>query len=448
MGKKPKNRLNLNWQLQTTQERKEFVDTYISRPEFMTAPLSNSELETIANYILWGKDQDGLNPTQRKEIQIERKNKTWTPSSREESLDALLEAPAFNEDIILKPYQRNYKNLREVFSREDALKNAPPHLVTIFTNLFREIDTIDLTINYYEIRVGKRVKEPRQELLDNLSKEDQEKAYHTAQNLQEYQYLKKKHLLVELRREQYTLRDSYQPSKQRGLVSRGAPIQNDATLFFSYDIPVFPLGIKDNTSSQKLIFQDRKALIPENFTEAELKLTSKVYWDHQELKENLYFDFRELEHVYNLLLARGRLEKTGNDIDELSSNTHFLLYTLDYYIEQVDLNEAYQEILNLKIQDLKNQDIADRVNKKFGKSYTANYISTIFRQKIIKQINEVAAFHEKIISNLPFEEEFKRCSACGEVKLLDSENFTRKRRSSDGFTARCKVCDKKKRQGG
>jgi hypothetical protein len=71
-----------------------------------------------------------------------------------------------------------------------------------------------------------------------------------------------------------------------------------------------------------------------------------------------------------------------------------------------------REILDMKIRKVKNIDIADIINKKWGKSYTANYISTIFRQRIIPKINEAAAYHIKLVSNVFFEEEFKVCTGC------------------------------------
>ena len=67
------------------------------------------------------------------------------------------------------------------------------------------------------------------------------------------------------------------------------------------------------------------------------------------------------------------------DPDNVYSNTNEFLNTLRYYVELAELPEAHQEILDFKMKKVKNQDIADYVNKKYGKSYTANYISTIFR---------------------------------------------------------------------
>ena len=77
----------------------------------------------------------------------------------------------------------------------------------------------------------------------------------------------------------------------------------------------------------------------------------------------------------------------------------------------------------MKINKQKNQDIADIINKKYGKSYTANYISTIFRQKIIPRINETAQFHAFIIENMCFEENFKKCNGCGKILLVDADLY-------------------------
>ena len=49
------NRLKLNFELETAQERAQFIETYIVQfPD-----LTNSEASTIADYLLWGKDERG-----------------------------------------------------------------------------------------------------------------------------------------------------------------------------------------------------------------------------------------------------------------------------------------------------------------------------------------------------------------------------------------------------
>ena len=43
----------------------------------------------------------------------------------------------------------------------------------------------------------------------------------------------------------------------------------------------------------------------------------------------------------------------------------------------------------MKLKKMKNTDIAITINKQYQKSYTPNYISTIFRQRIIPIVKEM-----------------------------------------------------------
>ena len=69
-----KNRLNLDFSLETSKERSAFLSKYINNLNFTLTP---EELETCANYVLWGKEEDGKNLVQKKEIEIKTKNGTW-----------------------------------------------------------------------------------------------------------------------------------------------------------------------------------------------------------------------------------------------------------------------------------------------------------------------------------------------------------------------------------
>ena len=53
-----RNRLKLNFELESAEDRTNFVNKYLSTLEFTP---SEPELETISNYILWGKDAKGRN---------------------------------------------------------------------------------------------------------------------------------------------------------------------------------------------------------------------------------------------------------------------------------------------------------------------------------------------------------------------------------------------------
>ena len=436
------NRLKLDFSINGTNDRRNFVETYVQRPEFQRSPLTEDELETIANYILWGKDEDGLNVTQRGEIQIETRNKTWQRDDTE-SLDAMMESPTFNEASLRRPTEARTRITREVFDRQKCLDECPAHLRPTFQELFDRIDKLEMSIHFYEFAHGKRKEPPRTSLTKRFSEEDVRAAEATAAKWNQYKYLKQRHLIVELRREQFTLRDSYIERHTRHTPPE--PDLDPVHLDFEAEVPIFPLGLAGCHFS-KLVFKPQDELNPYTYTEEELDQLLHFYWQKKsESRPELFFDFGELEHVYELF---GQLNELEEEIEDLpvESNLKKLLDTLKYYIALTDLSEAQREILDLKINKVKNQDIADIINKKHGKSYTANYISTIFRQKIIPRINESAQFHAQIVENMCFEENFKKCNGCGKILLVDAENFVRKSRSKDGFSTKCKKCDRADRQ--
>lgn len=438
----PANRLKLDFSIQSTDGRRDFVNEYITQPQFQRVPLTSDELETIANYILWGKDSDGLNVTQRGEIQIETRNKTWQRDDTE-SLDALMESPTFSEASLRRPTEARTRIAREVFDRHKTLSECPAHLVPVFEDLFKRIDTIELQLNYYEFSHGRRKEPPRAQLVKRFTQEELTNAETTASKWNQFKYLKQRHLIVELRREQFTLRDTYIEKHMRHtpIEPEIDPIDPD----FDAEIPVFPLGLKTGPIGA-LLFKEESELNPSTYSDLDLQKVLQFYWSKKsESRSAIFFDFTNLEHVYELFGQLNELEESISALP-VNSNLSKLLDTLKYYIEMTDLTEAQREILDLKINKIKNQDIADVVNKKYGKSYTANYISTIFRQKIIPRINETATFHAKIIENLSFPENFKKCNGCGKTLLIDPEKFVRKSRSKDGFATRCKICDRLDRQ--
>ena len=440
------NRLHLDFSLVNSDERVAFLDDYLSRPEFVKKPPTADELETMGNYILWGKNPEtGLNAKQEKICDIATKYKTWD-NDTVESLEGLMEQPTFNE-AALQPLAAGppLKQKREVFSRKEALAKCPDFLVPTFTDLFRRIDELDLTINYYDLAHNKRKNPPRDTLLIKFTPEQQEALRQTAESWNQYTYLRQRHNLVDLRREQYTLRDSFAPTIATGEVHVNAePIAPPA---IDVEIEVLPLGTYNSTSTAALLFRPWEDLHPWAYNESQLEEISDHIWKKEAYKPTAnqkYIDFRELEHVYQLFQLFFELEDAA-EVAEMESNLPQLMATLKFYTEQAELSEVQREILDMKLRKVKNIDIADVINKKWGKSYTANYISTIFRQRIIPKINEAAAYHAKLASNVFFEEEFKTCTGCKKIMLRDTNNFTRKARSKDGYTTRCKKCEKASR---
>lgn len=433
-----KNRLKLDFTLETAEERNKFIQEYIGTLDGLTA----QEAETIANYLLWGKTTSGK--PLGVDVELETK---WTKTNDLDSLDALVESATFN-DLQIRGLNEaiSYKKPRVVFDRGEVRRNAPDHLIKVFEELWTKIDETELLINFFELKVGKRTKPPREQLLKRVGVEREDELRERASRLNQYQYLKLRHELIELRREQFSLQDSYKTSLS--LNGYGGAPKTVNSIVFDCDVEVFPLGIMEGPLKD-LIFG--KEIDPAALNEEQLwKISDFIQKKIQKEKLNIRkFDFRDLEAVYQLYLFKEELLNQVREEKEahyVETNLEELLNTLEFYEECADLNEVQKEILGLKVQHWKNQDIADYINKKYGKSYTANYISTIFKQKIIVKINEAAQLHKDTIENFFFPENFKRCTDCGRLLLLDGRNWVKKSRSKDGFQNRCKRCERELRQ--
>lgn len=398
----------------------------------------------MADYLLWGKDGKGKNGKQNG-LELRSKHGTWDQSPID-SLDQLMEMPTFNEAALSALGTTQFRTKKETFSREDALANAPEIVRQSFVSLFYQIDKLDLQCAEWDLLHGKRTKPIRAELLKRFNEEELRTLREAVTHWNQYHYLKQRHLLVEMRREQYTLRDSYRKVSYLPVEdSYTEPVVTD----FDVNVEVLPLGAWHDNPTANLLFSAGRGLNLSIFSDTDLEEISRLYWEKKGFAptaHQTWFDFREMEHVYQLLNFLEELQEMTQEA-EVDSNLAALLRALQFYIAEAELTDIQREILDMKLAKKKNVDIAWDINHKYGKTYTPNYISTIFRQKIIPKINEAAKMHEENIGNIFFPENFKNCTNCGSSLLICPENFMRRARSSDGFATRCKRCEKKIRKG-
>ena len=375
-----RNRLQLDFTLSSTEERTAFVQKYLNSINFTPSP---AELEKISSYILWGKDPiSQKNAKQTGEIELETRYKTWDSSQHETSLDALLEDPMFSEENFKKPEDPVYRTPKVKLDRSYIRATAPPAYLNLFEDLWRRIDTTELLLNFYEISIGKRTKEPREELLRRFSDEEILAQQSRAETLSSYHYLKLRHQLVELRREQYTYKDLYAPLHERHGESHYSP---STTISFNANIPILPLGLKGQTCGLEKIWQWP---IQPNFQEEELESLIHEIWKEQP-SESLYFDFRNVEHLYNTFLQLNNLKDAAATEESAESNLKAFVETLEFYADAANLTESQRLIFNLKVAHKQNSEIAATINEKYGTHYNENYISTIWRKKILEEIASI-----------------------------------------------------------
>ena len=404
----------------------------------------------MADYILWGVNPKTGKNGKQEGLFFNSRHSTWS-GNEADSLDELMEQPTFNEASISEIGSIRYPKKKEVFSREEALRDCPEAMRETFTDLFYRIDYTELLITFYELAHGRREKPPRAELVHKFSEEEQEAMREKISHWNQYRYLTMRHHLVELRREQYTLRDFYQPTIMSSNEPDPLPEMRDWD--FDAGVEVLPLGAWHDSRVSNLVFTNWSALIPKNFAEEDLEIMSDLYWKKTQWAPTgtlMWFDFRIPEHVYALFnleveLVEENSRKEG--MEHIGHSSNSLIAALQFYVAHADLTDIQREILDMKLHKVKNTDIAWDINQKYGKTYTPNYISTIFKQRIIPKVCAAAEMHEQIIGNIFFEEEFKECTGCGRTLLRCPENFTRRARATDGYSTRCKVCEKKARQG-
>ncbi len=427
-----KNRLNLNFNLESFQERLDFINAYLLTEEFQTYPPTPTECEKIGDYLLWGKEENGRTAAENNNTEL---NSYWD-SKPVESLETLMESPTFSEQM-LRPLDAPKPLIRkETFSREKARQIAPAHLQADFETLWAQIDDLEFRLNTYEFAHGKRKEPPRASLSERITPERRAQIQEEAPHLAPYHYLKLKRQLVELRQQQYDYKDSYTtlilPHTEQFYVPPADP------LTFGDEIPVFPLG---TIVDEPLIWANN--LHTEIFSEVELKHISDFLWTQKDLyshrRDANFFDFCDVDHLYALCENWGHFKDEENSD---STRIHDLLLTLEAYRAAAHLSPIYEDILDLKLRGKDNLSIKEFINQKYSKSYNTNYISTLYCKKILAEIAAAATAHLEIIENIFFKEEFKQCIDCGNWYLRRPEYFMRRSRAADGYSPRCKACEK------
>ena len=386
----------LDFTIFSTEDRCKYIKSFdLSR-------LSQKELELCSNYILYGKDSDGTSLVDRKEIEIKPKFSSYTKKAPI-SLDALLESPTFNENI-LRTGKNIYKKVKPSIDRE-KLKN-----IKGMKELWTEIDRFQKILDQ---NTGKQPKDDTTPTLDNRA----------------IYYLR--HNLIDLRRQQYYLKDSEFPVLSVA-TNRSQYYGNVSDEQMNY--VVLPRGVMRSENDR-------------DFTEPRSHRTDfsrgRTEEQEQQLKKKNSFDFRNKDHVYQLALNYWDIAAAIENTPD--SPLHNLLWTLDFYIEKANLNEQQKLIVRDKKMRILNKSIQKHLQEELGIYHQENYISTIWN-KVCSLIVAAAELNYDEWLMKDYDKAWKKCCKCGKELLRDERNFVRKSKAADGLTGRCKKCDKKIRE--
>lgn len=209
-----------------------------------------------------------------------------------------------------------------------------------------------------------------------------------------------KKALIEMRKEQYLIKQAYQRPiifcKLTHSSNVNIPLDDNSELDKDLNVKIDGISLMDP------------------------KVVSAILCNYSKLKEDSYGEFNG--DMWYLI------EAFENTCDQALS---------DFPI--------YMRIVELKIDKKQNIEIQQILQEEFGMTYSVEYISSLWRNKIPKVIAQQA--QDDFIKwqwdkkDLPV----KKCSKCGQFKPAHNNFFSKNKTSKDGWYSICKVCRNKKR---
>lgn len=355
----------LNYNLQAYQERLGLVNFLDGNGELEGLP--PSELDKVANYLLYAEDVD---------TEVELKKGSKKKVSYEELIESTLGETTIQNQQSLSIY-------KVPKPRIDREKDAD---IPFMKDLWDSIDWVTERYQYCkDVLDGKIDMDLKRNLIPT---------YQTKYFMREW--------MVDLRREQFLLKDCYRP-----VICTGPNFQG-------WSLPTDDFGM--------------------------------CIGPHILCPGSMMVDFGNWQHIYAMMKNYSGMK--AKFIDNPYHPWWCMYDFLEELIDKVDWTPEHWHILIRKIDKIPNEQIAKELFDINGKTYSVNYISTIWKQHISKQIVKYAYLwwseHEfKPDGTLRTMTKWKVCPICKKELFADDLNFSR---GSDGyFKDTCKKCSREER---
>lgn len=373
----------------------------------------------MASYILYGKDENGKNSIERSETTddgMRRYNTFQRASERVLSLDELMENPLFDHEQLKSPHKRNPYNKSVRVVRRPRYDKKTGELIDPgdsdipgMTDVWDTIDRLDKWIMQLEGKI------PPDE--NTLIFEDS------------YRLYRLKHQLVEIRRTQYDLLDSYKP------VLHFQNMDHPKTQFYDlcgdsfYWIPL--------DEWQRRVEHSYTHTISRNLADYETRKTENGV----EVKWVVYkhtFDWTNPKHVQAFINFYSEIDQQVHEKVDTYSKT--LFWDFARYRALANLSPIKNYMLDLKLQKYPYEDIMEMVLREFGISFHLNHISTIFMDEIPRKISLVAAKINQIVDTP--KNKLIKCPNCQRLLPPTTLFFSQNRARATGLSRSCKECDR------
>ena len=377
------------------------------------------ELEQMASYILYGKDEDGLNAVKRGEMM--NNNTRYSTFRKKEdknaSLDAMLEE---QQPIQAEPIKRVYTNPKPTI-RRPKYDRKTGELVDIgdgdipgMVELWEAIDRLD---KWLAINEGKLPPDEDTNLLPDS-----------------YRVYQLRHQLADMRKHQYLLKDVYKP------VVKFLATDHPKTQFIDWTSDSFYwISMEEwrRRVDAALTHTISKKIDDYEVRENPITGEKEVKW----VVQKHTFNWEDPLHVRALINNLDTLRDYLND--KLDTYGRTLIWDFERYCAMAHLTPVREFLLQKKIEKASYTAIAEELRIKFGVVYNENHISTITSKEIPATI-AIAAKKYRVELETP-DDQKKKCYTCGRLLPRTPLFFGRHNARKDHFASNCKECEKQKR---
>ena len=410
---------SLDYSIERDKDRVHAVEEILDKLDYDPSP---TDLEQMASYILYGKDEEGKNSIQRGETTDQhhkRYNSYKTLDDKVISLDELLENPMMDEQSLRSAYQKNaYKKEIQKIRRPRINRKTGEVIdpgdsdIPGIIELWDTIDRLDKWIRQLE---GKEPADENTLLFDDS-----------------YRLYRLKHILIDIRRHQYYLKDSYKPTLHF------MAIDHPKTQFYDWSGDSFYWVSREQW--QYKVDHAYTSTISKDLKDYE----TSGKGDQLEVKWMVCehnFDWENPDHVRELM---NNYEALYDYLREkLDTYGRTLIWDFERYRKLCNFSDLREFLIDHKLNQTPYDELLADLQRTFGITYNKNHLCCIMAQEIPKKIADTAR-RERLLIDTP-DDQRKICPTCGRSLPVMKMFFSKNRSHKDGFYSRCKECEKQLR---
>ena len=413
-----KKKYSLDYSIERDTDRLQAVREILDSLETNPSP---SELEQMASYILYGKDEEGKNAIQRGETtDSDKRYKSFQRAAdKNQSLDEILENPLADQQA-LQTLETRYIYTKKKPSIKKPKYDANGNLIDPgdsdipgMVELWNDIARLD---HIAQVNEGKIPPDEDTQIFTDS-----------------YRFYQFKHALIDIKRHQYYLKDAYKPTLHF------LAITPPKAQTYNWDVDSYywmPLD-KWQTRVDNALLHTISKNIEDYETRQNEKGETEVKW----VVRQHHFDWEDPAHIKALINHYSNLYMELRE--KLDSWGRTLLYDFDRYFDMAGFSPVREYILTRKIDKASYPEIVEELQTKFGLKYNENHLCTILSKEIPEKMALAAKKHRMLLTTP--QEERKRCFTCKQWLPRNNYFFATNNSRKDKFASNCKECERKKR---